>query len=66
MKKPSIPSVMMLPPQLAQVLGPMKENLEIMNGSRGNPLVQLPGTASNAEIIATINSIIARLNATGT
>lgn len=66
-KKPAIPAISMLPPALAQLIGPIKENIELMNGTRGAvKLDKLSDTASTAQIIATVNALIARLNATGT
>lgn len=66
-KKPAIPAISMLPSQLAQLIGPIKENIELMNGTRGNiKLDKLPDGASTVQIIAAVNALIARLNATGT
>lgn len=39
----------------------LKENLEIIMGQRGNKLKPLAETATNAEIIAKINELIALL-----
>jgi len=45
----------------------MKENIEIITGARTNigQISQLPATATDAEIIAKLNQVIARLNFTG-
>jgi hypothetical protein len=62
-KKPAIPAITMNDQQLAAILRPMKENVEIMTGIRGAPLAELPSNATTAEIISTLNSVIVRLNA---
>jgi hypothetical protein len=64
-KKPAIPATSSLPPDVARVVAPIKETLEIMTGARGGQMKQLSNSASTAEIIAAINAIIARLNASG-
>ena len=64
-KKPQIPSAAMLPTELARIVGPLKENIEIITGARGGELTQLATTATNAEIIQAINAIIVKLNASG-
>jgi hypothetical protein len=66
-RKPSIPSTMVLEPKIAQVVAALKENVELMTGARRGavPLAQLKTTATTAEIIATINAIVQRLNSGG-
>lgn len=64
-KKPSIPPTSSLSPELARVLGPMKENIELITGVRGGAVAPLAGTATTVEIIAKINEIITRINSTG-
>lgn len=64
-KKPSIPAASMLNVELARVLGPIKENIEIITGVRGGELAQLQSDATTADIIQAINAIIAKLNASG-
>lgn len=63
MKKPQIPAVPPVEPNLAAVLRTMKQNIEIMNGSREGRIAALPTSATNADIIAKVNEIIDRLNA---
>jgi hypothetical protein len=65
MKKPSIPTTSSMSPAMAQVLGPIKENIEIITGIRGGPLYAIPPEATTTQIINTLNQIIARLNAAG-
>lgn len=65
MKKPSIPTTSSMSPAMAQVLGPIKENIEIITGIRGGPLSAIPADAPITQVINTLNQIIARLNATG-
>lgn len=55
----------MMPVDMARVLGPIKENIEMITGVRGGELTQLEETASTAEIIQAINAIIVKLNASG-
>ena len=66
-RKPAIPSTQTLPPDLARIIAPIKENVEILTGVRHGtaPLSQIPTNASLNQIIAAINAIIIRLNATG-
>ena len=64
-RKPSIPATSMMPVDMARVLGPIKENIEMITGVRGGELTQLEETASTAEIIQAINAIIVKLNASG-
>lgn len=67
LKKPAIPVVSTDNVALNMALSAMKENLEIITGSRRalTPLNQLPAGATNDEIIAAINAIVTRLNYTG-
>jgi hypothetical protein len=66
-KKPSIPTTSHLSPDIAKIVNALKENVELMTGARHGavPLVALPVTATTAQIIATINTIIQRLNTSG-
>lgn len=63
MKKPAIPAVNVQDQRIASLLRPIKENLEIMNGTRGGYLAELPANASLADVISKVNEIVARLNA---
>lgn len=63
MKKPSIPAVNVQDQRIASLLRPMKENLEILTGTRGGLLAELPADASLSDVISRVNAIIARLNA---
>jgi hypothetical protein len=63
MRKPAIPSVLPIKDSyLAAILIPMKENIEIINGSREGLLVTLPADATLSQAVAKINEIIVRLN----
>jgi Tfp pilus assembly protein PilO len=63
MKKPAIPSLLPIKDaSIAAVLAPMKENIEIINGSREGLLVKLPTDATLPQAVAKINEIINRLN----
>lgn len=63
MKKPSIPSINVPDQRIASLLRPMKENLEILNGTRGGKIPELSANASLSDVIISVNTIIARLNA---
>ena len=67
MKKPAIPSTHTLPADLARIIEPIKQNVELMNGVRsGSPvLAALPADASLADVINTVNVLISRLDQTG-
>jgi hypothetical protein len=63
MKKPAIPSLLPIKDAaIAAVLSPMKENIEIINGSREGVLTTLPADATLPQAVAKINEIIRRLN----
>lgn len=62
MKKPSIPSVSISDNQLSALLKPMKENIELLNGTRGGVIEPLASNATTAQIVSKINELIARLS----
>jgi hypothetical protein len=63
MRKPAIPSLLPIKDaSLAAVLAPMKENIEIINGTRQGLLTKLPTDATLSQTVAKINEIIIRLN----
>jgi hypothetical protein len=61
-RKPAIPAVVVPDRRLSTLLGPMKQNIEILTGIRGGKLEYLPDTATADEAIVKINEIIDRLN----
>ncbi len=61
MKKAAIPALQGVDVRMAQYLGPMKENLEQIQGLRGGRISSLPTTATTAEIIDKINEVLTRL-----
>jgi hypothetical protein len=63
MKKPSIPSVNFADGELQRVLLALKENAELLNGTRIGKITSLNSTANTSEVISKINEIIDRLNA---
>jgi hypothetical protein len=67
MSKPAIPSTSGLPIDVARVLEPIKQNVELITGSRpgSTALSKLPATASLADVIAKVNQIISRIDQTG-
>lgn len=67
MKKPSIPPTGSLPQLIAQVVEPMKQNIEMITGARAGStsLAPLPSNASLADVITKINAILSRINQSG-
>lgn len=66
-KKPGIPSVALQDQQLNTVVNAIKENIEILTGSRigVGEIKQLGTPATNDQIVAKLNEIIKRLNVSG-
>jgi len=66
-KKPSIPTINLPDRTLNQILNAMRENLGIITGAiQGvGETSQLASTATLAEVIAKLNEIIVKLNASG-
>jgi hypothetical protein len=63
MRKPAIPSIFTIQDKsIAAVIGPMKENIEILTGVREGLINPLPSDATLSEVVAKVNEIIARLN----
>lgn len=62
MKKPSIPSVPGKDKELASVLRPIKENIEVITGVLGGKMSGLNPDATLTDAINKINEIIDRLN----
>lgn len=67
MRKPAIPTTAVADRSTQVILNAVKENIEIMTGARPGvgPILTLSAAATNAEIVAKINEIIARLNFSG-
>lgn len=67
MKKNGIPGTSSLPPDLARIIEPIKQNLEVITGARPGvgELAKLPTTATLAQVITKVNEIISRLNQSG-
>ncbi|KPL15441.1 hypothetical protein AMJ74_01380 [candidate division WOR_3 bacterium SM1_77] len=62
LRKPAIPAVVVPDRRLSTLLGPMKQNIEMLTGVRGGKLEYLSDTATVDEAVAKINEIIDRLN----
>lgn len=62
MKKPAIPAVAVEDQRVAQLLRPIKENIEILTGVRGSSLTKLDSSATLSEVITKLNEVIDRLN----
>ena len=67
MKKPSIPTTSQLPSDIARIIEPIKQNVELINGSRPGsfPLGPLSQSATLAEVIAAVNKLISRVDQNG-
>lgn len=67
MIKPSIPGTSNLPQNIAQVIEPLKINVELITGSRPGSieLPDLSTSASLAEVITKVNQILSRINQNG-
>lgn len=66
MRKPAIPAVPNTDPALYNVLTNLKESVEVFTGVRGGQIRQLSTSASLADVIAKVNEIVVKLNASGT
>lgn len=67
MKKPAIPGLNNVPQELASLLAPMKENIEIITGVRRgtSQVATLASTASLSDVINKVNEIISKINQSG-
>lgn len=67
MRKPAIPPTSMLPLELARVVEPMKQNIELVTGARPGAvsLSPLPSTATLADVITQLNKILSRIEHSG-
>ena len=67
MKKPAIPGTSSLPLNLAQVIEPMKQNIEMVTGARPGSvsISPLPATATLADCINQLNLILSRIEHSG-
>lgn len=63
MRKPAIPTTLTVADRsIAAVLGPIKENIEIITGVREGLIVPLQSDASLSDVISKLNEVIARIN----
>jgi hypothetical protein len=63
MRKPAIPSTFTIQDKsIAAVIGPMKENIEILTGVREGLIELLASDATTDQVIAKVNEIVLRLN----
>jgi hypothetical protein len=63
MRKPAIPAIAVKDQTIAVLLRPIKENIEILTGLRGESLTKLNSSATLSEVITKLNEVIDRLNA---
>lgn len=62
MKKPGIPAIPPMEPQIADVLNSLKINVEQLTGVRGGPIAELDAAATLPQAVSKINEILRRLN----
>lgn len=62
MNRSAIPTPPPGDPSLTAVLSAMKENIELLTGTRGSKLTAVPSTASLADVITALNKVIDRLS----
>lgn len=67
MKKPAIPGTASLPPQMAQIIEPIKANVELITGARPGSVgvTALGSDASLSDVITKVNQILSRINQSG-
>jgi hypothetical protein len=67
MRKPSIPPTSMLPLDVARVVEPMKQNIELLTGARPGAvsIAPLPTTATLEDCVAQLNLILSRIEHSG-
>ena len=67
MRKPSSPPTSTLPLDIARVVEPMKQNIEMVTGARPgvDPINPLPATATLADVIVQMNKILSRIEHSG-
>jgi hypothetical protein len=67
MKKPAIPGIGALTPEMARVLEPVKANIEIITGARpgSTSIAPLQADATLAQVITQLNLILSRIEHSG-
>jgi hypothetical protein len=67
MRKPAIPGTGSLPQNLAQVIEPLKANVELITGARPGveSIDPLPATATLADVVTQLNKILSRIEHSG-
>lgn len=67
MRKPAIPPTSMLALDVARVVEPMKQNIELLTGARPGAVSidPLPSTATLADCITQLNLILSRIEHSG-
>lgn len=65
MRKPSLVLPSSLPADALRALRPIVQTLNDMTGARSGEIAKLPTTASLADVIDTLNLVIARINISG-
>jgi hypothetical protein len=67
MRKPAIPGTASLPLDMAQIIEPLKQNVELITGARpgSTAISPLATTATLADVITQVNLILSRINRSG-
>lgn len=65
-RKPPIPAIKVEDSGTKEILVPVKEQLEIITGQRGNEIAALASNAGKTDVLNKLNEIAARLNGSGT
>jgi len=67
MRKPAIPVTSSLPLDIAQVVEPLKQNVELITGARpgSTAISPLATTATLDDVITQVNLILSRINRSG-
>ncbi len=61
MSSAQIPSTQGIDPVVKRVLDPIKENIEVLKGRRGDKILPLQPTATLADVIIYLNDLVAKL-----
>ena len=61
MSSAQIPSTQGIDPVVRRVLDPIKENIEVLKGRRGDKIQPLQPAATLADVINKLNELIAKL-----
>ena len=60
--KPGIPATPPCDPTMSVFLGALRENVELLTGTRGGKLPTVSTSATLSDVITSLNAVINRLN----